>query len=265
MTYEVLRRMENLAAIEARLARIATTSHKTENQPIPALESYSFETQSGFNVTTGDVVEWSHLMGPGTVDAVSDTHFRVVFSGEVQTYPGRQFTADKVEKRTHTLRIVKTGEPVTYWSAQPEAPDTSATVSDTGSITVAEAVEIINSIIFHPDWTFRAESYTGRFHDGVLVHVNYEARDSNRENAPEYKVWTPGGGRADFVIQVTGAKTRDDIARRLLTDVIMPIWEHESREFLRYPDTLDAPFHPHRMPEMIAWGTPEVDIKFGAA
>ena len=256
MVYEVLRRMENLAEIEARLARVATT---TRPAPAPAPKS------SAWNVTAGDVVEWSHLMGPGTVDAVSDTHLRVVFGSEVQTYNGRQFTADKVEKRDHRLNIVKSGTPVTFRPDQPFAPDTAAIISDTDSITVAEAVEIINTIIFHPDWTFHAEPYTGRFHDGILVRVNYEARDSNRQHAPEYKEWTPGGGRADFAIQVTGLKTRDDVARLLITDVIMPIWEHETREFLRYPDTFDAPFHPHRMPEMMAWGTPEVDIKFGAA
>lgn len=265
MVYEILRRLENLAEIETRLSRVPLTSAQSESQPIPALDSYSFETQSGWNVTVGDVVEWSHLMGPGTVNAVSDTHIRVVFANQIESYSGHQFTQTKVAKRAHLLSIKDTGEAVMYWPGMPEAPDHSSAVSDTGSITVDEAVQIINTIIFHPDWTFRAESYTGRFHDGILVHVNYEARDSNRENAPEYKVWTPGGGRADFVIQVTGAQTRDDIARRLLTDVIMPIWEHESREFLRYPDTHDAPFHPHRMPEMIAWGTPEVDIKFGAA
>lgn len=260
MVYEALRKLDTLAEIETRLRHTYT-----QTEPIPALESYDFQTQSGFNVVIGDVVEWTHLMGPGTVDAVSATHFRVVFANGIQTYSGRQFTSDKVEKRAHRLNIVKTGEPVTFWSAVSEAPDRSAAVSDTGSITVDEAIEIINTIIFHPDWTFRAESYTGRFHDGILVRVNYEARDSNRDKAPEYAEWTPGGGRADFAIQVTGLKTRDDVARLLITDVIMPIWEHESREFLRYPDTLDAPFHPHRMPEMLAWGTPEVDIKFGAA
>ena len=142
----------------------------------------------------------------------------------------------------------------------------SRTASETRqSMTVDDAVEIINSVVFMPEWTFTAEPFTKRFQDGVKIHVTYEARNSNRDQAPTYMEWIPGGARADFTIQVTDCYTPDDVMRRLLTEVIMPIQEHEAREFLRYPGSLVAPFHPHNSDTMAAWGHADFDRKFGVA
>lgn len=132
-------------------------------------------------------------------------------------------------------------------------------------MSVSDATDLINTVVFLPDWTFEAEPFTKRFQDAVKIHVTYAARNSDRPEAPEYKTWIPGGARAEFVIQVTDCAGPDDVMRKLLTEVIMPIFEHESREFLRYPDTLDAPFHPHRWDTMAAWGHSELDLKFGVA
>jgi hypothetical protein len=132
-------------------------------------------------------------------------------------------------------------------------------------LSVADAVTLINSVVFLPDWTFTAEPFTKRFQDAVKIRVNYAARNSDRPEAPEYNTWIPGGARAEFVIQVTDCLGPDDVMRKLLTEVIMPIFEHEAREFLRYPDSLDAPFHPHRWDTMAAWGHAELDLKFGVA
>jgi hypothetical protein len=132
-------------------------------------------------------------------------------------------------------------------------------------MSVDDAVRLINTVVFLPDWTFTAESYTKRFQDAVKVHVSYAARNSDRPEAPAYQAWIPGGARAEFVIQVSDCSTPDDVLRKLLVEVIMPIFEHESREFLRYPDTLDAPFHPHRWDTMEAWGHTQLDLKFGVA
>lgn len=245
MVYEILRKLETLASLEAR------------TQDLP--DRTDFLTRDGvpFNITVGDAVQWSHQTLPGTVVRVSDTHFCVDFNGDIRTYDGRQFTAEKNAKRTQTLALVHTGEAVEYWP--PAEPASDATV------TVDQAVEIINSIVYLPDWRIVAHSYTGRFQDGILVNVNYQARNSNREEAPAYAHMVPGGIHVKAVIQVTGLRTRADVAHKLITDVIMPIWEHETREFVRFPDSLDAPFHPHNTATMKAWGSPLVDIKFGAA
>lgn len=132
-------------------------------------------------------------------------------------------------------------------------------------ISVTEAVKLINSLVFMPEWKWGAVDYTRRFEGGILIHVVYEARNSNQDQAPEYAEWTPSGGRADFVIQITDCLTPNDVVRKMIGEVIMPIFQHETREFLRYPDTLEAPFHPHNLASMQAWGDLLVDQKFGAA
>lgn len=132
-------------------------------------------------------------------------------------------------------------------------------------ISVAEAVHLINTVVYKPEWTFDAEPFTKRFQDGVKVHVNYEARNSDRDKAPEYADMIPGGARADFTIQVSDCSTPDDVMRKLLVEVILPIEEHEAREFLRYPGSLVAPFHPHNYDTMAAWGHTDFDLKFGVA
>jgi hypothetical protein len=127
------------------------------------------------------------------------------------------------------------------------------------------AVDLINTLVYRPEWRFEAEPATNRFEDGVRVKVTYQARNTNRNQAPEYSEWIPNGARASYVLMVRPCSTPDDICRKLIEEVIMPIEEHEAREFLRYPDTLIAPFHPHNHDTMTAWGHPETDLTFGLA
>ena len=130
---------------------------------------------------------------------------------------------------------------------------------------VASAVELINNVVYKPEWTFNASAHTKRFEDGVKVDVTYAARNSDRDEAPGYETWIPGGARASFVIQVADCDTDDDVMRILLTEVILCVEAHEAREFLRYPGSLVAPFHPHRQHTMAAWGNPHADRAFGVA
>lgn len=130
-------------------------------------------------------------------------------------------------------------------------------------ITVDQAVTLINSLVFMPEWKFEAEPWTKRFQDAVKIHVIYAARNSNRDQAPAYSEWIEGGARADFAIQVTDTFTPEDVVRKLIDQVIMPIMSHEVREFLRFPGTLVAPFHPHNHDTMDAWGEPRADLGFG--
>lgn len=143
--------------------------------------------------------------------------------------------------------------------------DLEARSTASAHISVSDAVDLINSMVFLPEWEWTARDYTGRFEGGIRIDVVYQARNSDRENAPDYTEWTKGGGRASYVILITDCFTPEDVLRKLIDEVIMGIFMHETREFLRYPDTLVAPFHPHRQDTMKAWGTPEIDIKFGAA
>lgn len=168
---------------------------------------------------------------------------------------------------TNTIRTLETRlEPVRALENRLESPVAleARSASDT-HLSVEDAVNLINTVVFLPEWTITAESFTKRFQDAVKIHVVYEARNSDRHEAPAYANWIPGGARADFVIHVADCSTPDDLMRKLITDVIMPIQEHEAREFLRYPDTLDAPFHPHNYSTMQAWGHADYDLKFGVA
>lgn len=212
------------------------------------------------NVTVGERIHWSHRTDVGTVIEIAEDFFAVEFSsGRNATYPTAWFTHDRIWKRPNSLTIVDTGEFVEFRDVPPaDAPDTEG-------MTVAKAVALINSMVFMPEWSWIAQDYTRRFEGGIKIDVTYQARNSDRDKAPEYAEWTKGGGRASFVIQVTNCVTREDVLRKLVDEVIMGIFSHETREFLRYPDTLIAPFHPHNLDTIMAWGTPEVDWKFGAA
>ena len=127
------------------------------------------------------------------------------------------------------------------------------------------ASALINSLIYRPEWTFEAEPATNRFEDAVKVKVTYQARNSDRDQAPDYSEWIPGGARASYVLMVGPCDGPDDVCRKLIKEVILPIELHEAREYLRYPDTLVAPFHPHNHDTMTAWGAPERDLTFGLA
>lgn len=127
------------------------------------------------------------------------------------------------------------------------------------------AASLINELVFLPEWKFEAEPFTKRFENSVKIKVTYQARNSDRDHAPDYVEWIPGGARASFCILVGDCLTPGDVVRKLIDEVIMPIYLHETREFLRYAHSLDAPFHPHRLETMYAWGTPSADLAFGLA
>lgn len=124
------------------------------------------------------------------------------------------------------------------------------------------AIELINSICYKPGWSFSAEDHTNRFQESLLVHVEYEARDSKQEDAPDF----PNAfvARAKFVLMV-GDLDLYGLYRALLDEVILPIEEHEAREFLRIPPTFGAPFHPHTTDGMKRWGNFQHDLTFGLA
>lgn len=126
------------------------------------------------------------------------------------------------------------------------------------------AAALINSMVYKPEWTISAEVFTKRYESAVKVNVVYTARNSDKEKAPEYAEWIDGGARASFVLMV-GEDDPLSLLRKLITDVIMVVELHEAREFLRYPTSLNAPFHPHNLDTMEAWGDVKGDLTFGLA
>lgn len=130
-------------------------------------------------------------------------------------------------------------------------------------------IELINTgIVYKPGWTIRAEDYTWRMQGAVLVHISFAAPSSDREDAREgyQKVLAPLHNAFPMVIQ--DCVSEEDMLFKLLK-VIIALETHEAREFLRRKPTYDAPFHPHRMADMVRWsdftgGSVTDDLNFGA-
>lgn len=127
---------------------------------------------------------------------------------------------------------------------------------------VDSAVQLINSLVYKPGWTFMANSHTNRFEGTVKVLVTYPALNSDREDAPDYNSpIEPDGARASFPIIVSDLD--DTGIYRAILDIIVKIETHEAREFLRVEPTMWAPFHPHRIEGMKRFGDVDGDLAFG--
>jgi hypothetical protein len=114
---------------------------------------------------------------------------------------------------------------------------------------VPSAIRLIENLVFIPGWTFTATDHTKRFEGTILVRIDYPARASERDEAPEYarEIKT----YAVFPVVVSEC---DDVAIYLkVLWAIIEIQEHEAREFLRVDPTMWAPFHPHRVDGMKRW------------
>gem|GEM_PF-2674752 len=132
----------------------------------------------------------------------------------------------------------------------------------------ASAIELVQSVIYKPGWSFVARDNANRFEGAIVVRVYYPARNSNRNQAwdayPEEIA-----ARAEFPIVVNDFSDEDLYAA--LLHAIATIEEHESREFLRVRPTGWAPFHPHRADGMRRWAARNgktdllADLQFGIA
>jgi hypothetical protein len=127
---------------------------------------------------------------------------------------------------------------------------------------VTSAIELVNNVVYKPDWKITATDHTNRFEGAVTVRIDYPARATERAEAAEgypREIMT----YAIFPMIVIDC---DDVSlyRKLLSK-IMEIEEHEAREFLRVLPTFWAPFHPHRVDGMRRWGHLESDLQFGIA
>jgi hypothetical protein len=129
---------------------------------------------------------------------------------------------------------------------------------------VESAVEIIQKgIVFKPEWSFEAESYTERHEGCIRLGVHYPAKMSERAEARSgYPDDIVGGALAHFVVPVAGLDMVG-LCRELLCGPIAMIDEHERREFLRVRPDFWAPFHPHRVDGQRRFGNQAHDLTFG--
>lgn len=133
---------------------------------------------------------------------------------------------------------------------------------------VESALDLINALVYKPGWRVSATDHTNRFEGSILVRIDYPARSSNREDAPDYE--TVINTYATFPLVVENCD--DTSLYYKIAQAISGIDVHEMREFLRVEPTLWAPFHPHRIGGMQTWAKMtgerngvEDDLKFGIA
>lgn len=132
----------------------------------------------------------------------------------------------------------------------------------------AQAIDTINNMIYLPGWKFTATDYTSRFEGTVRIRIDYPALNSNRDQAAEGYP-DPIDTYAVFSMTVGDCDSAEDVYFKMIRH-LTDIWVHETREFLRMPGSLEAPFHPHRLKGMQRWadktGTPiAADLQFGIA
>jgi len=131
------------------------------------------------------------------------------------------------------------------------------------------AVTLVNeSLVFPPGWSVTATDHTSRFEGTILVHVVLtEAKKSEREEAPDYKVPIPNGARSAFPVLVSDVEDIEGLVFRLI-EAMSEAYTHEIREFTRVAPTYWAPFHPHKGDGIKRWaaatgGDPKRDYLFG--
>ena len=115
---------------------------------------------------------------------------------------------------------------------------------------VQSAIKLIGQIKIMPFWDLEAEDHTHRFEGAICLKVTYPSYETSREM---FALGYPEANRpyAKFPIIV---RDLDDIGLyRAITAILVEIYEHEVREFLRISPTGWAPFHPHQIDGMRRW------------
>lgn len=136
---------------------------------------------------------------------------------------------------------------------------------------VESACDLINGMIYKPEWKIEAEDFTKRFEDTIRVTITYPAIDTDKDKAKDgYQVLITTYARFPVIV---GDCDTDVLLYRRVIDAILEIDAHEAREALR-TSAFIAPFHPHRIDGMRNWETTaptdvdracRPDLQFGIA
>lgn len=123
---------------------------------------------------------------------------------------------------------------------------------------VPTAIELINQVIFFPEFEFKASDHSSRFEGTVKVRVEYDAWNTNRESLKEGDYSEKIRTYAEFPLMVEDIASDAILYRRLMV-VLMRLYEHEAREALRVRGTQWSPFHPHKVGGMRRWRETSTD------
>lgn len=129
----------------------------------------------------------------------------------------------------------------------------------------SQACRIINEeLVFQPDWEITGKDHTNRFEDSCIVHFEFFAYDSSREHfLTETVQLYPTRIHVEFPIQVTDCTSPEDVMFKV-HELIMRIYEHETREFLRLKShRMEAPFHPHKPDTMYEYNRRTDNLPMG--
>lgn len=133
-----------------------------------------------------------------------------------------------------------------------------------GEMSKDTAITFINDgLVYPPGWSLTAHDLTARFENTIKVVVSYPACQTNRDQAPE-QYPTVIQANAEFPLVVDFHDVYG-LVRRLIEEVFARIHLHEDREMIRVKPTFWAPFHPHKIDGMKAWGDVAGDVRFGTA
>lgn len=138
---------------------------------------------------------------------------------------------------------------------------------------VHDAIRLINQgqVTYKPGWAFTARDHTKRMEDTIVLHVDYEALDTDLREAPAYKKQIKT--YAEFDIVVGDCDDETTLYAKVLQRII-EIELHETREFFAVGGVeLLKPFHPHTIAGMKHWADMQArnvhdhdsDLQFGVA
>lgn len=115
--------------------------------------------------------------------------------------------------------------------------------------------------IYKPGWTIQA-TIEDRFDSAIRLHIEYTAPNYDQKYAPHYEVDVQAHREA--VLLIYPDTDEFQLEQRVFSE-IMAVEHHEAREAFRVGPDWHAPFHPHKLEGIQAWGNEQADVKFGVA
>lgn len=125
-----------------------------------------------------------------------------------------------------------------------------------------EVVELCDHLAYRPGWKITATDYTHRFEDSVKLEISIKGPDWSYP--PDYDVIVDGVYNG--VVLGVGRLNRHQVLREVFAHVERAE-SHENREAFRIliGDKWVAPFHPHTIEGITAWGHEDSDLHHALA
>lgn len=123
---------------------------------------------------------------------------------------------------------------------------------------IVEAMARLHTVHYWPGWEFDIIP-AGMGGTELDIVVTFDAPNTNRDLALKGYPQMIRPAR-NVLMRVDDITSETQLFRRFFDDVIMAAHEHEGREAFRVGPDMRAPFHPHRVEGMQAYGDPQSEI-----